>query len=675
MDLENIKGIGEKTIKYLNKLNINSTRNLIEYYPYKYNYYNPTDINKEQDNNTITINAVVEQLPRLVFIKRNLNYLKFRVISSNKLVNVTIFNRGFLKNNIKIGQEISLIGKYNKEKNTFVANNILLKSITEPLIEPIYHTNQNIKNKQLNTIILNTINNEEITNTLPSDILEKYKFLNYYESIKEIHNPTNMNKLKQSKLHLIYKELFDFMFKINYLKTKRKDDENNIIKEIDKTKIDEIIKILPFNLTEDQRKALDDILNDFTSKKRMNRLVIGDVGSGKTIVAFLAIYGNFLANYQSAFLAPTEILANQHFNNIKNILPDLKVALLTSNTTKKDRKEIIEKLKNNEINTIIGTHSIINEEIQFNNLGLVITDEQHRFGVNQRKNLQNKGKNVDVLYMSATPIPRTYALTIYGDMDISEIKTKPSGRKEIITKLYKEEDIRECLNIMLEEIKKGHQIYVVSPLVEETEETDLYDVEKLKTKLNEAFNNKIPIDILHGKLKNKEKEEIMNSFKEGITKILISTTVIEVGIDVKNATCIVIFNAERFGLSTLHQLRGRVGRNDKTSYCIMISNYDKERLNVLLTSTDGFYISEKDFELRGSGNIFGTKQSGEMDFKIADIKRDIKILKQANIDSQEFIERNITNNFTNYSHYKNIIKQINFIDWHKFKKTDWQTKK
>ena len=662
MDLENIKGIGEKTIKYLNKLGINNTIDLIEYYPYKYNYYNPTDINNEINNNTITINAIVEELPKLVFIKRNLNYLKFRVITSNKLINVTIFNRSFLKNNIKVGNQISLIGKYNKEKNTFVANNILLKPITEPLIEPIYHTNQNIKNKQLNTIILNSLNNEPISNSLPNEILDKYKFINYYEAIKEIHNPRNLNKLKQAKLHLIYKELFDFMFKINYLKTKRKDDENNIIKEIDKTKIDEIIKTLPFNLTEDQIKALDDILNDFTSKKRMNRLVIGDVGSGKTIVAFLAIYANFLSNYQSAFLAPTEILANQHYNNIKNILPNLKVALLTSNTSKKERKEVIEQLKNNEINTIIGTHAIINEEIEFNNFGLVITDEQHRFGVNQRKNLQNKGENVDVLYMSATPIPRTYALTIYGDMDISEIKIKPSGRKEIITKLYKEEELKECLTIMLEEIKKGHQIYVVSPLVEENEESNLYDIEKLKEKLNLAYNNKIPIDILHGKLKNKEKDEIMNNFKEGITKILISTTVIEVGIDVKNATCIVIFNAERFGLSTLHQLRGRVGRNDKTSYCIMISNYDKERLNVLLSSTDGFYISEKDFELRGSGNIFGTKQSGEIDFKIADIKRDIKILKHASTDSQEFIEQNITNNFTNYSYYQSIIKEINFID-------------
>ena len=451
------------------------------------------------------------------------------------------------------------------------------------------------------------------------------------------------------------------MFKINYLRLKRSTNEINIVKDFEVDKLNELINNLPFELTKDQLNAIDDITNDFKSNKRMNRIIIGDVGSGKTIVSFIAIYANYLAGYQSALLAPTEILAKQHYDNIKNIL-DINVELLTSSTKKKDRENIIKKLKNNELDCIIGTHSIINEEIEFNNLGLVITDEQHRFGVNQRKNLQNKGESVDVLYMSATPIPRTYALTIYGDMDISEIKTKPSGRKEVITKLYKESELKYALNIMLNEIKKGHQIYVVSPLVEENDDKNLYDVEKLRDKLNIAFNNMVPIDILHGKLKNKDKEDIMNNFKNGNTKILISTTVIEVGVDVKNATCIVIFNAERFGLSTLHQLRGRVGRNDFISYCLLISNYEKERLNVLTESTDGFYISEKDFELRGSGNLFGTKQSGEMDFKLANIKRDIKILKQCNIDSKEFIDNNIKDNFNNYNYYKNILEELKFID-------------
>ena len=661
MELENIPKIGNKTLKDLHKLNIFTINDLINFYPYRYNFYNPTNINNTQDNITITINGIIESTPKIVFIKRNLNYLTFRVISSNKLINVTIFNRAFMKNNLIVGKSICLTGKYNTEKNLFTASNILLKPIMSTIIEPIYHLKGNLKNKNLNNLILDILNKNEYNNTLPEYIVNKYNLLDEYNSLKEIHNPQNINILKKANLTLIYKELFDFMFKINYLRLKRSTNEINIVKDFEVDKLNELINNLPFELTKDQLNAIDDISNDFKSNKRMNRIIIGDVGSGKTIVSFIAIYANYLAGYQSALLAPTEILAKQHYDNIKNIL-DINVELLTSSTKKKDREIIINKLKNNELDCIIGTHSIINEEIVFNNLGLVITDEQHRFGVNQRKNLQNKGESVDVLYMSATPIPRTYALTIYGDMDISEIKTKPSGRKEVITKLYKESELKDALKIMLNEIKKGHQIYVVSPLVEENDDKNLYDIEKLRDKLNIAFNNMVPIDILHGKLKNKVKEEIMNNFKNGNTKILISTTVIEVGVDVKNATCIVIFNAERFGLSTLHQLRGRVGRNDFISYCLLISNYEKERLNVLTESTDGFYISEKDFELRGSGNLFGTKQSGEMDFKLANIKRDIKILKQCNIDSKEFIDNNIKDNFNNYNYYKNILEELKFID-------------
>ena len=661
MELENIPKIGNKTLNDLHKLNIFTTNDLINFYPYRYNFYNPTNINNNQDNITITINGIIESTPKIVFIKRNLNYLTFRVISSNKLINVTIFNRAFMKNNLIVGKSICLTGKYNTEKNLFTASNILLKPIMSTIIEPIYHLKGNLKNKNLNNLIIDILNKNEYKNTLPEYIIDKYNLLDEYNSLKEIHNPQNINILKKANLTLIYKELFDLMFKINYLRLKRSTNEINIVKDFDVDKLNELINNLPFELTKDQLNAIDDITNDFKSNKRMNRIIIGDVGSGKTIVSFIAIYANYLAGYQSALLAPTEILAKQHYDNIKDIL-DIKVELLTSSTKKKDRENIISKLKNNELDCIIGTHSIINEEVEFNNLGLVITDEQHRFGVNQRKNLQNKGESVDVLYMSATPIPRTYALTIYGDMDISEIKTKPSGRKEVITKLYKESELKDALNIMLNEIKKGHQIYVVSPLVEENDDKNLYDVEKLRDKLNIAFNNMVPIDILHGKLKNKDKEDIMNNFKNGKTKILISTTVIEVGVDVKNATCIVIFNAERFGLSTLHQLRGRVGRNDFISYCLLISNYEKERLNVLTESTDGFYISEKDFELRGSGNLFGTKQSGEMDFKLANIKRDIKILKQCNIDSKEFIDNNINDNFNNYNYYKNILEELKFID-------------
>ncbi len=662
MELNNIHGIGDATIKSLNKLNIYTITDLINYYPYRYNIYNPTNINEVKEDETITINGIVESIPKIVYVRRNLNILSFRFLTNNKLINVTIYNRAFLKRNITVGKSICIIGKYNVTKHTIVANNILFKPLLNTVIEPVYHVSGTIKNKTLSNIINKVLNELTIEETLPNYLKEEYNFINEIDAIKEIHNPLNQTKLKQSKLLLIYKEFFEFMFKINYLKIKRSKEETNYKKEFDFNLVNELINDLPFKLTNDQINAIDDIKNDFISIKRMNRLIIGDVGSGKTIVAIIAIYMNYLAGFQSAFLAPTEILSNQHYENVKNILKNLNIEILTSSTTKKKRKEIIEKLNNNEIDCIIGTHSLINDEIQFKNLGLVITDEQHRFGVNQRKNLQRKGVSVDVLYMSATPIPRTYALTIYGDMDISEIKTKPSGRKDIITKLFNEKEIKKCLEIILNEVKKGHQVYVVSPLVEENEETNLYDVEKLKEKFNLAFNNKIPIDILHGKLKSKEKDLIINNFKEGNTKILISTTVIEVGVDIKNATCIVIFNAERFGLSTLHQLRGRVGRNDLTSYCILISNFEKERLNVLVSSNDGFYISQKDFELRGSGNLFGTKQSGEMSFKLGDIRRDFKILNQANKDSNKFIEDNLKNNFKNFPYYRDVVKSIKFID-------------
>ncbi len=663
MELSKIKGLGEKTIATLNKIGITNTKELIEYYPYRYNFYNPININELKDENSVvTINGIIENTPKVRYIKRNLNYLQFRIISNSKLINVVIYNRAFISRYMIPGKEICIIGKYNIKKNTFTANNIMLEKLENNIIEPVYHLAYNIKSKILHNAINDALEKEQIKETLPDYIIKKYSFINEFTAQKQIHNPTNIDELKQSKLVLIYKELFEFMIKINFLKIKRETNEDNNIKNVDVKKINKLIKELPFELTPDQKKVIDDIIKDFMSKKRMNRLIIGDVGSGKTIVAFLAIYINYLANYQSAFLAPTEILAEQHYINIKKYFPKFKAALLTSSTKKSERKTIIEKLNNNEINCIIGTHAIISEDVTFNNLGLVITDEQHRFGVEQRQNLQNKGKNVDVLYMSATPIPRTYALTIFGDMDISEIKTKPGGRKDTQTLLLKEEEIKKGLTIMLEEIKKGRQIYVVVPLVEDENETDLYDVNKLKTKLNEAFNNKIPIGIIHGKLKAKEKAQTIEDFKNNQIKILISTTVIEVGVDVHNATCIVIFNAERFGLSTLHQLRGRVGRNEFVSYCILVSNYDKERLKILLESNDGFYISEKDFELRGSGNLFGTKQSGEMDFKIADLKRDIKILIQVSKDSKEFIENNIDNNFENYPYYKSLINSIQNVN-------------
>ena len=372
----------------------------------------------------------------------------------------------------------------------------------------------------------------------------------------------------------------------------------------------------------------------------MNRLLQGDVGSGKTIVAFLAMYYNSVCGYQSALMAPTEILAVQHYNNMKELFKstNIEIALLTGSVSKKEKQDIYKKLESGEISMIIGTHALIQEDVKYGNLGLVITDEQHRFGVNQRANLKNKGISVDVLYMSATPIPRTYALTIYGDMDISTIKQLPSGRKEVKTFVRTEAEMKDVLSQMNEELKKKHQIYVIAPLIEQSDNSDLTNVYNLKDKMNLAFGSKYNIDIVHGKMKPEAKDLIMSEFKQNKINILISTTVIEVGVDVENATMIVIFDAERFGLSTLHQLRGRVGRNSFESKCILISNMEKERLKIMETVYDGFEISEQDFKLRGAGDLFGVKQSGDMSFKIANLKSDYKILVQAKKDSLEYLK-------------------------------------
>lgn len=657
--LEDIKGIGPKTLKLFQNLNIFTIQDLITYYPYKYKLYHPVTLENYEENTEVLINGYVASDAKIYYIKRNLNKISFRLNTGTKLINVTIFNRPFIKQHLLLNKYISVIGKYNVKTNTFTASDIKLTPIIKDEIEPIYHTTQGLKQVNIHKIINNLLEkNIYVPSLIPEEYIKEYSLLDKLTAIKEIHNPTSTNNLKQAEICLKYEELFEYTLKINYLKYLKDKTTSSYIKTFDTSKLDNLIASLPFKLTDSQVNAVEDIKKDFNSPKHMNRLILGDVGSGKTIISFLALYMNYLSGYQGVLMAPTEILIKQHYENIKKILTDLNIEILTGSTTKKDRDKIIENLKKGQIDILLSTHSVLNDDVVFKNIGLVVTDEQHRFGVNQRKNLQNKGENVDVLYMSATPIPRTLALTIFKDMDITEIKTKPLNRKPKITKLYKTSEIKEVLYEMLDEIKKGHQIYVVSPLIENEEEnTKLASVNYLYEKINVALNGKVPIGVLHGKLKNEEKENIMNDFKSNKTKILISTTIIEIGVDVSNATMIVIFNAERFGLATLHQLRGRIGRNDIESKCILISDYDTPRLKILEESEDGFYISEKDFELRGSGDLFGVKQSGDTVFKIANLNKDFKILKKCSEDSLNFLNKHI-NEIDKYPIQKNIISGV-----------------
>ena len=658
--LEDLKGIGPKTISNLNDINIYTVNDLLTNYPFKYNVYKPEVLNIQDLNETVVLTGEVYSSPKVFYIKGNLNRLSFKFNTSNKLINVTIFNRAFLKQHLNINSTITVIGKYNLKTNTLTANDIKLIPILKLTIEPVYHLSQKIKKSAYKKILSTILSSDfKCDSYIPSYIEEKYKFITKRDAILNIHNPKNLDMLKASRLYLIYEELFCFMIKIIYLKNKNNERVNRIVKTYDSEKLNNIISKLPFRLTNQQVNVLEDIKNDFNLPTIMNRLIMGDVGSGKTIVAFLALYINYLAGFQGVLMAPTEVLAKQHYQNMLSLFGNLmRVDIITGSVKKVDKIKIFNKIKNGDIDILIGTHALLNEDIAYKNLGLVITDEQHRFGVNQRRILQEKGNDVDVLYLSATPIPRTLALTIYGDMSISQIKSKPADRKEIYTKLVKNKDIKTVLEAMVNEIKLGHQIYVVAPLIDD-EESSLDSVITLENKLNVAFNKKIPMGLLHGQMKNSQKDEIMNNFTNGKIKILISTTVIEVGVDVANATMIVVFNAERFGLATLHQLRGRVGRNNLQSYCYLISDSDTERLKVLEESNDGFYISEQDFKLRGSGDVFGVKQSGEQTFKIANLNRDYKILVKCKEDAEDFLKNN---NIDDYPNVKSIFENLNIVD-------------
>ena len=658
MDLKDVDLISLQNIKFLEKYNITTSKNLLEFYPYRYQVLNPSSLESGED--LLTINAKIVSTPIITYLKSKLNVLRFKAVANNQIINVSIFNRSFLKKNLTIDKEIILIGKYNNKLNSFTASEIKMGSLNNTQIVPLYHNVKGIKNNTLVKYIKYLLENTTIVDELPSYLKEKYRLCSLQEAYQYIHFPKTKEELKEAQRRLIFEELFEFMFKMMFLKELNQTGKG-VSKEFDEKKVDKFLKNLPFTLTEDQQSAIIEGLNDLKDKKRMNRLLLGDVGSGKTIVATVLLYANFLSGHQGVFMAPTEILATQHFFNMHSLFQacNVQADLLVGSMSKKEKDNILKRVKNKEIDILIGTHAVLNENLHFDNLGLVVTDEQHRFGVCQREILQNKGDYPDMLFMSATPIPRTYALTLYGDMDTSVIKQKPNGRKEIITRVVLEKDLKEVLLNTLEEIKKGHQVYVVAPMIDENDENNLKNVYLLKEKFSLAYHEKVPIGILHGKMKKEEKNEVMNAFKNNQIKILISTTVVEVGVDVSNATVMIIFNAERFGLATLHQLRGRVGRSDLQSYCYLICNEKKERLMVLEESNDGFYISEKDFEFRGEGDLFGIKQSGDMAFKIADLKRDYHILLVAKKEAEYFLQNKL---YTQSQHYEKIIHKIDFTN-------------
>lgn len=663
-ELETIEGIGPKTKELLNKIKIYTVEDLLNYYPYRYDIIKRSDLSNLSDGDKIIIDGIVEGQPTTIYINKSLKKMIFRISTKTMILNITLYNRAHLYSDLKSGKEITIIGKYNKLKNTVIVSDIRFGLLPPSAkIEPIYYTTEGLTVKQISKFEAIALENDyDVIDLVPRYIEEKYNLMNKKSAIKNIHVPEDILLLKKARQRIKYEELFMYVLKINYLKNKINNDNLAIERNIDKDKLDKFIKSLPFELTLDQDKAVNDIINDLSIKKRMNRLLQGDVGSGKTIIALIAVYANYLSKYQSALMAPTEILAVQHYEEAKKIFSKFKlnIALLTSSTSNKDKKTIYEELENGKIDLIIGTQALIQENVKYKKLGLVITDEQHRFGVNQRDTFKSKGISPDVLSMSATPIPRTYALTIYGDTDVSSIKSKPKGRKEIITVFKKEKDITDVLEMMKKELELNHQIYVVAPMIDTESDSEKESVYDLEEKMNKAFGKISKIGIIHGKLDPKDKDKVMKDFEKNKINILISTTVIEVGVNVPNASMIVIFNANMFGLSTLHQLRGRVGRGDTQSYCVLVAKESEERLRFLENTSDGFEISEYDFQTRGEGDLFGTRQSGELGLKMANIKRDFKMLLKAKEDADEFINMLLT--FETNPEFGPILEELKKVD-------------
>lgn len=641
-----LKGIGDKIQEDMAMMGIHTVQDLLFYFPSRYDIAEIKAIRELIHDDQVTILGTVRYEPTVSHFGRRKSRLQFTIMVEGVAVKAVMFNRSFAKKQLEPGKTVTLTGKWDAHRLQITVQYYKLgEPSADVTIQSFYGLKGKVTNAKMRGAIKQAIANglHEVDEVLPESYLQAYKIPLRQEAIKQLHLPESKEQLKHARRRFVYEELLLFQLKMQILKYEHRKNTVGTIQEMDLTLVQTFTEQLPYTLTNAQQKTLGDILKDMAAPYQMNRLLQGDVGSGKTAVASISLYATVTAGYQGAFMVPTEILAEQHYHSLTEMFGDsLHIALLTSSVKGKKRRKLLEEIANNEIQIVIGTHSLIQQDVVFAQLGLVIIDEQHRFGVEQRKKLREKGMQPDVLFMTATPIPRTLAITAFGDMEVSIIDEMPAGRKEIETYWVKENMLDRVLTFIHKRIKQGEQVYIVSPLIEESEAFDYQNAVDLYEQLQQYYPPEIHIGLLHGRLPQEEKEELMERFAANELQMLVATTVIEVGVNVPNATVMLIYDAERFGLSQLHQLRGRVGRGDAQSYCILLADpkgeVGKERMRIMQETNDGFRLSEADLKLRGPGDFFGKKQSGLPEFKVADIVHDYRAVEVAREDAQHIIE-------------------------------------
>lgn len=653
-DVQYVKGVGPQRAKILGKLGINTAKDLLTYFPR--DWEDRRFIKKIRDlitNNRETVQGTVVAAGD-ISPRPNLTITKVAISDETGIIYAVWFNQPYMKEKFKKGMKVILSGKvesgyYSGLREIPTPEYEIIEDDAEGLntgrITPIYPLTEGISQRVLRSIIKNALDRyaENLIDILPKKLLEKYNFLDLPSSLYNIHFPEDFVYKEKARERLVFEEFFLIQVCLALRKNSFK-KEKGISFKIPENLLKKFYSLLPFELTDSQKQVIEEIKKDMSKEKPMNRLIQGDVGSGKTVIAIAATLICISNNYQAAIMAPTEILAEQHYLNVHRILEKLgiKAALLTGSISKREKEKIINLTNSGEINLLIGTHALIQEGVKFKNLGLAIVDEQHRFGVLQRQALKKMGYNPDMLVMTATPIPRTLALTVYGDLDISTLKELPKERKPVITKLYPFTKRDKVYQFIKEQVRRGAQAYIVCPLIEESKKLDVQAATKLAEYLQKEVFPEFKVGLLHSKMKTKEKEEVMEKLRNREIDILTSTTVIEVGIDIPNATVMLIENSERFGLAQLHQLRGRVGRGKEQSYCILLSDAKdgeaKERMDILVKTSDGFLIAEEDLKLRGPGEFYGTRQHGMPELKIANIFEDTEILKKARREAFLLVE-------------------------------------